>query len=52
MYALFRGDQQISKAHSTRVAVAVEAFERGLVVRSRWWVALADGCVIRAMKHV
>lgn len=32
MYALFKDGKQISKAHSTREAAAIEAYERGLVV--------------------
>ena len=33
LYALFLDGQQISKAHTTRRAVLVEAFERGAVER-------------------
>lgn len=32
MYALFDGNNQISKAHSTKEAVAIEAFEKKLVI--------------------
>jgi hypothetical protein len=32
MYALFKDDKQISKAHSTQEAAAVEAYERKLVI--------------------
>jgi len=32
MYALFDGDRRISKAHSSKEAVAVEAYERKLVL--------------------
>lgn len=31
MFALFKGDKQITKPHSTKAAVLVEAYERGLV---------------------
>ena len=34
LYALFFHGQQISKAHSTRRAAVIEAFERGAVERS------------------
>lgn len=30
-YALFKDGKQISKAHSTKDAAAIEAYERGLV---------------------
>ena len=33
-YALFRNGEQISKAHSTRVAALIEAFEAGAAVQS------------------
>lgn len=32
MFALFDGDKQISKAHSTKEAAVIEAYERKLVV--------------------
>ena len=35
MYALFKNDKQISKAHSTKEAVIVEAYERGRVLYGR-----------------
>ncbi len=33
MYALFKDGKMISKPHSTQDACAIEAFERGLVVK-------------------
>lgn len=35
MFALFRDGQQASKAHLTRLAALIEAYERGLIVRGR-----------------
>lgn len=54
MYALFKDGKQVSKAHSTREAATIEAYERGLVVD--WGAdfpgdkpgrALADGYEIK-----
>ena len=35
MYALFKGSKQISKAHSTKEPMRIEAYEAGLVYTSR-----------------
>ena len=32
-YALFKDEKQISKAHSTRIAVVAEAYSHGAVIR-------------------
>lgn len=32
LFALFKNDKRISKAHSTREAAFIEAFERGVVI--------------------
>ncbi len=49
MFALFKDGKMISKPHSTQDACAVEAFERGLVVRMPVMpeVILASGVSIR-----
>jgi hypothetical protein len=57
-FALFRDGKQISKAHSTRAAATIEAFERGAIVISHadFWAKevlfaesldLSDGYEIR-----
>lgn len=33
MWALFKGEEQISKSHSTRWAAMAEAYERGVVAK-------------------
>lgn len=58
-FALFRNDEQISKAHSTWYAVAMEAYSHGAVVR---WspdfqgdpsgMGLMDGYEIRKLERV
>ena len=49
MYALFKDGKMISKPHSTQDACAIEAFERGLVVKMPVIpdVILANGVSIR-----
>lgn len=49
MYALFKGEAQVSRAHTTWEAAAVEAFERHAVVQSRGWKMLATGYEIRSI---
>ncbi len=59
MHALFKDGRQVSKAHSTRVAVAIEAFEMGLVVTSgvdfpgdvATGPGLVDGYEIKEIQH-
>jgi hypothetical protein len=51
MYALFRGDKQISKAHTTKDAVAVEAFERGIMLAFRNRIELADCYEIKEVEQ-
>ena len=33
MWALFKGDNQVTKAHSTKQAAIIEAYERGVITR-------------------
>jgi len=49
-YALFKDGKQISKAHSSPDAVAVEAFERKLVVCSYRNISLDEGYTIEKVK--
>jgi hypothetical protein len=46
-YALFKDGVQVSKAHSTRYAVEIEAFEAKLAVKSESYTIIANGVEIR-----
>jgi hypothetical protein len=46
-YALFKDGVQVSKAHSTRYAVEIEAFEAKLAVKTESYKMIADGVEIR-----
>lgn len=46
-YALFKDGKQVSKAHSTKEAVAIEAHELGVVYDARYWRGLAEGYEIK-----
>jgi hypothetical protein len=52
MYALFKDGKMISKPHSTQDACAIEAYERGLVVRMAQVTEaiLVDGVTIGDLK--
>ncbi len=53
MFALFQDGKMISKPHTTRDAVAMEAYEKGLVVRMPVQVVsemLANGVQIRDLE--
>lgn len=47
MWAVFKGDEPVTKAHSTKQAAIIEAFERGLVTRTINIIALDDAHSIR-----
>lgn len=49
-YALFKDGEQVSKAHSTEVAVYVEAYELGCVLEDEYGVSLANGYEIKEVK--
>lgn len=46
-YALFKDGVRVSKAHSTRYAVEVEAFEAGLMIKSTTFIAAVPGVEIK-----
>jgi len=56
-FALFRNGKQVSKAHSTKDAVAAEAFELGAVLtwsgdfKPGSGIILADGYEIKEIDH-
>ena len=47
MYALFKNDKQISKAHTTRRAALIEAYELNVVIQGRKLFGLIKGYEIK-----
>jgi len=52
-YAVFKGKEQVSKAHSTREAAWIEAYEMGVVVEGstdfgpqNYWRCMAKGYTV------
>lgn len=46
-YALFKDGVQVSRGHSTRYAVEIEAFEAKLCVKNESYTIIVDGVEIR-----
>lgn len=51
LYALFKNGKQISKAHSTKCAAWIEAFERGAVYCMRGLLCAFDGYQVKEVKQ-
>jgi hypothetical protein len=49
-FALFKGTEQISKAHSTRDAVFIEAFARGIMIHQDCVKILPSGYAVKEVK--
>jgi hypothetical protein len=51
LYALFKDGEQVSKSHSTRRAVEIEAFEAGIVIYGYGQRYLPEGYEIKEVKE-
>jgi|TARA_R100001530_G_scaffold136032_1_gene114940 hypothetical protein len=49
-YALFRGSQQISKVHTNKWTVMMEAFEKGLVLQYHKNISLIKGYTVKEIR--
>ena len=47
MYAIFKDGKQVTKAHSTKRAAMVEAFEAKIIYSSRYEMCLPNGYIIQ-----
>ena len=47
MYALFKNNKQISKAHTTKRAALIEAYELNVVIRGGKFLGLIDGYKVK-----
>ena len=47
MYALFHHDRQASKSHPYREVAEMEAYERGVVVSSRYGRHITNGYTVK-----